>query len=432
MAYLDVLPTAFDRAIAALAAARAPAAVVAGPMRAAWEIICRHLQKPWKLVLTDQVELFHTSGVQRELRLNPDAFGRLLASIVRQTEQPDRALADLMAAFPDEEARVAAIVEAFISLFLAHELFHIDQRLGSDQYRDSDDYMPAVGVLDYQADVVALWIVGQVIERPAELPPQDRILFLMALHIFAMNAFCESEEPRRMDRPTFDRLLIWLFQAARVARARQAPDMLHPSVQAAPTVTLPRFADRITESVAAETFSARGNREGEIRQDLVVTLADGRGIQRLYRLSSTDEARGASLAKAAFEGDFAAARAHFEELFHQYDASLDFGVADAVVHEIEAAAMAADRLTEPGGPQLALEDPAVQAFFQRAESLILMRPNLPGPISEYRERWAQGSWRDLERALSGIESTDAKRLNAELRHEIRRIGIFLRLALEGL
>ncbi len=426
--FLDILSGKFDGVVGSVVRARAIGAP--DPMRAASEIVLRHLDRAWKLVWTKDVDVFRVAGAQRELRLNPAAIERILASVIGQFAQADRALEDVRQSFADPEALTAAIVECFLALFLTHELFHIDQRLGSDQYRDSDDYLRAVGILDYQADVVSLWMVGEVMHLPDNLQIRDRLLFLLAIHIFAMVAFADAVGQNNLDRSSFDRLLVWLFHAARVARSEEQPTMLHPSIQVAPTVSLPKLESRLGDHITIESFDGLSNREADITQDLVVTLADGRGIQRVYRLSSTDPDRGVSLARAVFEGNFGAAREHFEELFHQYGESLDFGVADQLVHEVEAAAMAAERLLEPPGRSLGLDDVDVMGFFERVETLLLFRSELDATgISEYRERWQQGYRHDIEARLSKIVDRPAD-VTAELRHMIRRVALYLRLALE--
>jgi hypothetical protein len=233
-------------------------------------IIKRYAADPWQL--DDYAESgFDLNSAQKTLFISKPEFGNLLANIVnRLTGTDDNSLRASISAVAAETDAKAFIVHAFVRLFLAHEFFHIEQRLGSDQYADSDSYLNVVTAVDYQADLVAIDYVFQNIKTKAE--PRLILLLLLAIHIVSMQSFSPSSESLALDRTSFDRLLVWHFQAARIAGAASAPDLHDASFKVMPIISFPRLDAAIRHRVDLKHIRGAEQPAAEAPQDMVVAI----------------------------------------------------------------------------------------------------------------------------------------------------------------
>ena len=355
-------------ALAAAAASRR-----AGAIAAAHAIIRRHAGRAWTVAIESGSDEFSIRTAGTRVLLGENVFGGMLASVVAEIDATDDGVvAGIYAKLGDPDQRRQRATDLVMSMFLAHEFFHIEQQLGSDQYRDSDAYGDAVAAVDFQADVAAISYVAGLRPHADLVSPHELLTLLTTLHIFTMNAFASS-----MSRDAFDRLLVWHFQAARIARATSAPDMLHPALQQRPTISLPQFRAVTGDVLTEASFTVRRNDEGGTKLDLIVAAADGSGIVRLFRLAATDDGRVRRLAVAIVGRRLSEVRQELEEFFLSHASAMEFRRPDTNRVALESVVSIGTRLIERPAGTVTLDDGLANEFFERAEFLL-------GRLPKYR------------------------------------------------
>lgn len=432
--WIDLLQRRFEPVRAQLAKGDPPAAL--GAMSAAAKIIHKHASRPWQLAISEGSQAFRFNTAQNTLTLGDRSFNRLMSYLIESISNSNdwfvRGAVEEITRGQDIES---AITDILLALFLSHEFFHIDQQLGSDQYRDSDSYLKVVSALDYQADLAAFWFLT---ERVAPLLPVVRRRYLgllMAVHIQTIHAFSRISE-KAVSQSTFQRLLLWYFQMGRVVRSEVEPDLTHPSIQTMPIISFPVLE---TNSSLDPSLTPAPQIAGEVRQDIVIAICDGYGLQRALRMTSTEPRRMEHLVESISEGNFAEARNQLEELYHVHSAALDFLPGNLMVQALSAACAMADRLALGSASRiLSRSDIEVISFFEKAERLILhSNPPLAGEgLANYRDWWREGSEAALDQLLtqrvgkSWRQAGRAEAVSDVLKGEILRIGSRLGASLD--
>lgn len=411
--------------------AQAPPWRTRGAMGAAASIIRRYASRPWALMTNSESRCYCLSTIQECLIVGAVPFGRVLADILSQLETTrDPRVREIFLALGDRETRRNIALDLFMALFLSHELFHIDQQLGSDQYRDSDGYMSVVASVDYQADLAAIAYVSRAGIANERIGTRELLVLLMAIHIFAIYAFLEKGTLSYAD---FDRLLTWHFQFARAVRSEGAPDILHPGLQYRPTIEIPGLRELDQGPLTLGDFTRSRNANSVTRQDLVVAASDGNGLLRVWRMTFTDEARLARLTQAVFDRDLASVRGELEEFFLVHSAAMDFARTESAFLALEALVAKGSRLIEAGEEGILGPDSQdLVEFLQESRMLLdqIPRGRLPAPLAKYVERWRGGVHKDLSKTLIIRFGLDwrkrAKReISSELTTEVSRLTVRL-------
>lgn len=404
-----------------------------GSMGATSRIIRRNADRGWTLATDYDGEMFDTRSTRRQLRVNPTNFARLLSHIVSQFDAVSEShLREVYDALGDPSDRREVISDLFAMIFMAHELLHIDQRLGSDQYKDSDAYPLAVAETDYQADVAAFVHVLAVAPTAHLLSTRQSITLMMAVHIATMQAFPTDGT---ISRDAFDRRLIWHFQLARAMRSTAEPSLLHPCVQRRPVIELPQYRALTGDGLTEDHFTVPRNDAAGTKQDVVVAVADGRGVVSIHRLASTDDDRIRVLAKGVLRGNFSAVRDALEEFFADNAIAMDYGRASR--HQLAFEKLVADgQSLLDADPVVALlpGSPRVVSFFEHAAYLLEEMPprSIPKSLRPYAERWA-GGCHDLHLLLVD-ELGDSWRTQSDnaVSHVVRRELLRVQLRFAGL
>ena len=208
----------------------------------------------------------------------------------------------------------AAIMSAFFHYFVAHEFLHVEQGLGSDQYKDSDNYMPIVMEADHVADVAGLVVTAVAgIPELSALSQRDRVLVLVAIHVASMHSF-DTRDGTGLDSYAFSRLLIWYLHFARFTKATDCPDFTSPTFSRAWTVTLPRLIGRADQQITLASLVQRAQDPYAANSDVVLAYQHEDGIYRIHRAALTDRTRVLRLAQAIVEARFDDVRVELEEL----------------------------------------------------------------------------------------------------------------------
>ncbi|MDB5691659.1 MAG: hypothetical protein JWO81_722, partial [Alphaproteobacteria bacterium] len=407
-----------------------------GAMSAASKVIHQQASRQWSVRLDVEVSVFRFSTAQTTLYLRRDKFGEVLQGIFFAIlQEEDTQFKEILHKLALEDWR-PLIMDIFLALFVGHEFFHVEQQLGSDQYRDSDSYMSVVSTLDYQADLASLWYLLHRVSPFVPLGPKEYFYLLLTVHIATIHGFRESEDI--FERETFDRLLVWYFQLARVIRSERGPDITHPSVQNMPVISIPALKQFPLRLSNFEDDWRNGPTE---RQDLVVAICDGFGIQRALRMASTDKYRVKKLCHGILSAKTGEVRDQLEELFLVYSPTLDFLPGNLLVQNLSALCALADQLTVADPERIiGRYDIDVVSFFERAEQIIKdTRPPLYGEgLDEYRALWKRGSSTVIDdllvqRVTKGWQrSQHGTRVSSVLKGEILRVGIRLASALDVL
>lgn len=290
--------------------------------------VARQASGRWNVVKTPGTA-FATDVSMRTLRVG-EGFAsqcKRVMEVITGSINPE--LIAILRSLGDIVVAKKAVMAAFFHYFVAHEFVHIEQGLGSDQYRDSDFYMPIVMEADYVADVAGLVIALEAgIPELATLDRYQSAVLLMSIHIAAMHGFVPSRraDPRprswlaatfqrstALDSETFSRLLVWYLHFARVTKAGICPTFESPAFIRSWIVMLPRLvaSDR---AITLESVEARRRKPYEAGSDVVLAYHGEDGLYRIHRAGFTDVDRTQRLAVAILQEEFDAVRAELEEL----------------------------------------------------------------------------------------------------------------------
>lgn len=304
------------------------ARAVPSPYRSTVASVARQAHGNWKVQIVPD-DGFATDLALRTMRIGEGFAAQCSRVIETVFSSSNPELARVVAALGGGEAARRAIMSAFFHYFAAHEFVHVEQGLGSDQYRDSDFYMPVVMEADHVADVAGLVIaVGAEIPELDPLTPYQMVILLMAIHIAAMHGFAPSRRnsprPRGaisrwlgpssgLDAHTFSRLLVWYLHFARVTKAGACPAFDSPEFMRSWIVMLPRLvaSDHV---VTLESIAERRRRPYRAGSDIVVAYHGEDGLYRIHRAGFTDVERTYRLCVAILQEDFDGVRAELEEL----------------------------------------------------------------------------------------------------------------------
>lgn len=260
-------------------------------------------------VATREEDGFMLSSAYRELSFGV-SFGKQCARVIEMLEAskvPD--LRDALTRLADPPA---AIMAAFFAYFAVHELLHVEQGLGSDQYRDSELYMPIVMEADHVADVAGLAIVlAADIPELGPLDKRQRALVLIAIHIASMHSFADEGS---LDGYAFARLLTWYVHFARFNKADVPANLATVDMTRPWVITLPRLIGRSDLTIDAVHVARRSDDPYPATCDVVLAYHHEDGLYRIHRAALTDPQRIARLCKAIVGADFDGGRAELEEL----------------------------------------------------------------------------------------------------------------------
>jgi hypothetical protein len=283
---------------------------VAPEFRPAAASIARQAEGRWTAAVEEGAG-FRMLGSMREFRLGRDfgdQCGRVIAMLAESRNPVLRAIVGRLSASAE-----AAMMSAFFHYFVAHEFLHVEQRLGSDHYVDSDAYMPIVAEADHVADVAGLAVVlAAPVEELAGLAPYERLVLLVAIHISAMHSF--GPPGAGLDGYAFSRLLVWYLHFARVTKGGIMPDLASPPWLRPWIVTLPRLVGRADLLVSRQDLERRADQPYPAGSDLVLAYHHEDGLFRIHRTAFTDEARTLRLACAIIDARFDDVRLELEEL----------------------------------------------------------------------------------------------------------------------
>ena len=404
-------------------------------------LIIKHwATEQWQLGKCSQGFSVKTS--QRTILLADSTFGSLFANVSnRIVQSTDRAVVDALniirACHPDIPAFLTG---SLLALFLAHEFFHIEQKLGSDQYADSDHYGAVVAAADYQADLVALDYVFRTSAAPSE--QKWALLFiLLVIHIFVMQEFAPLSPKNTMNRAVFDRLLVWHFQAARIGSSRACPDLAHPGFMVMPVISLPRLEPYLGATIKLQDLSGVRRKEKKNLQDMVVALSDADGVLRISRITMTSPERAASLVKAILNQNFETARDETEELFRTHEHLLYFeGKKSKLIASIESCLVLGSQfISDTVSLNLSPDDSGVVDYFERIQILIDRKDLDTAEWRQYSSQFPRGLFDALESArkrITGLEgrtpTEKGEDLSREIKREILRLQVRLRETLDGL
>ena len=280
--------------------------------RAAAASVARQAAGGWSLALVDGKDFVVNSSL-RELVI-PRGFAVQCESVVTMvTTSRNPELRGALAALGDQAAVVRGIMSAFFHYFTAHELVHIEQGLGSDQYKDSDLYMPVVMEADYVADVAGL-VIAVKAELPelAALSAFQRTILLISIHIASMHSF-EPLVDGKMDSNSFSRLLIWYLHFARLTKAGICPMFDSPTFMRSWVITLPRLIGPKDLKISSASLAKRAKRPYAAASDVVLAYHREDGLYRIDRAALTDTDRVRRLCLAVIDQNFDDVRVELEE-----------------------------------------------------------------------------------------------------------------------
>lgn len=392
-------------------------------------VITQLAARDWTLVVHNDAQSFDVSRTQDTVSFSRTAFGTVCKTIVDSIAScTDVAIVRIWRKLEERGDAAFFALEAYLAAFLAHEFLHIEQHLGSDQYKDSDEYTTVVAAVDYQADIGAIQhVTAAYDEASGPLTRTEFLVLLLAAHIYSMHGFTPGDPNAALPGDVFERLLIWNFQFARVAGSDHPVYAAHLSLEAMPVINLPRTGRLFGEPVPPDFGDRLSNSAAGARQDIVVSVPDGRGILTIKRLVSTDGARVSNLVSAVVRGDLALAREQLGEFFATHAVLLDLRRGNSrragLIQALSAVFSAATELRAQveAGHLLGFEHSGVVDFFDRFD-LLLQRGN---PT-------LRGDWTAPARTRYGADSLDSLRqhmqpgltppeISARLADEVRRL-----------
>jgi hypothetical protein len=410
--------------------AAAPVNRRVGALSATHAIIRKQAGKRWSMQLVEG-DGFAIRTVGTTVVFSRSLLCSLLGSVRDQLlDTDDLHVRRIMAKLGRRPAATRASLRLLVLMFLAHEFLHIEQQLGSDQYVDSDEYMDAVAAVDYQADVAAISYVAALGQHEGVLTKHELLTLLTTLHIMMMNAFAQ-----KVSRPDFDRLLLWHFQSARIARSEDVEDMLHPALQNRPVISLPALNGVAGDELTPESFNLRRNEEPGTKLDIVVAAADGSGIVRLFRMAASDPERVRRLAGAIVMKDLGSVRRELEEFFLTHAAAMGFRRPSDFRIALDAALAIGEELRKRDG-RIDAEDRLVADFFVRVEFLLEQLPKSriqAAGLSDWHDKFVNAGMSILAGTSSGSsDEQNADKVTQALHAEILRVLIRLSSVRDGL
>ncbi len=275
--------------------------------------IARQAAGGWDVDVTDEPG-FAVRSAMRRFRMG-SGFGeqcRRVLDMITASRTPDlRAALDRIGG---AEAQRAAVMAAFFHYFVSHEFLHIEQGLGSDQYKDSDSYMAIVMEADHVADVAGLVVTAEAdIPEIAMLDMRDRVLLLVGIHVASMHSF-DPRDGSGLDEYAFSRLLVWYLHFARFTKATGAPDFSSPTFARAWIVTLPRLVGHAERRITLAAIDRRHRKPYPAASDVVLAYHHEDGLYRIHRAALTDAERTRRLVVGIVNAAFDDVRVELEEL----------------------------------------------------------------------------------------------------------------------
>jgi len=396
-----------------------------------------HCQEDWQIEFNGQVGFF-TNSAQKTLTVSAD-FGKLISNTIYHIENSnDRSVQFAISRLSKSFSPRQVISDIIVGLFLSHELLHIEQGLGSYQYRDADHYMQAVSLVDYQADIAAMDVLLCALFDDSDPVVLRASFYLMIVaHIKVMQYFSPSAELGEISMRAFERLLVWHFHAARVAQLKHLPDMNHPSLAQMPVISIPKLDYHYARMGKINSQSARSmldNNPSDLRVDLVVAAFRGDGVAEISRETFTQADRMSLLVEALINEDFKGAREGFEEFLTNNKALLIFSMDDedrGPISIMSETSLIGDRIIikyisnkKRKSSISLLGDPEVISFFERIEYMI-QEGMLNKPWwNRYGEFRTDGILNSI-----GVSLDDIGRYTLIMR-EVSRANTQLRLTLE--
>jgi hypothetical protein len=206
-------------------------------------------------------------------------------------------------------------MSGFFYYFFTHELIHIEQGLGSDQYVDSDFYLPIVMEADYEADISGLVVAAHAaIAEFASLDLRQRTLLLIAIHIASMHGFTRSAAGGRISSEAFSRIALWYLHYSRFAKARAQPRFTDQSHYRSWIIMFPRLIGRTDHEVSIAALNRRHETPYAAGSDIIVAYHGANRLYHIHRAAMTDSDRTLRLCSAIIHESFDSVREEFEEL----------------------------------------------------------------------------------------------------------------------
>jgi len=338
-----------------------------------------------------------------------------VAKMILESRNPEiRLIVDQMSDPP------AAIQSAFFHYFMAHEFVHVEQGLGSDQYKDSDLYMPVVMEADHVADVAGLAVATHAnIPELIALSERSRILLLIAIHIAGMHSFAPVDE---LDAYAFNRLLIWYLHFARFSKSPEHADLGSATMTRQWTITLPRLLGRAEQTITSATIMERAASPYPASSDVVLAFHQEDGLYRIHRAALTDPRRIERLCKAILQTDFDAVRIELEELLVNNPALVPSSVGGAAPN-VEWAAGSLIEAIEILGRTAAATSPVKTAAINRmlddhtAYARVVRASSLPSPAMQSLLTQARETIETLAKAWSDPDWPEGNPSPASLRRQ---------------
>ncbi len=311
------------------------------------------------------------------------------------------------------------LIGAFFTFFAAHELLHVEQGLGSDQYKDADFYMPAVMEADYVTDISGLAVcLAADIPHLASLSRREKALLLIAIHLFSMHSFVGANEA--VTGHTFNRLVIWYLHFARVQSVDGDPDFSRPSFARSWVVMFPKLVSDRDGEVTSFLLEERSDAPLAATSDIVLAYHRDNGLFRLHRAVLTDAGRSRRICEAVIEARFDDVRADLEELLIDNPSLTDStsrggGELGQILSDLQSAL---------GGLRQAVAGQDADKFENIFDDVRISAARLPGAVSRAVDHpdEAAPALAEIRDCLEGIEDAlGATTQWGAVRKQIRRL-----------
>ncbi len=195
-------------------------------LAAASAIIQTEAQREWTIELDLDNGLFYSDTAHCSFHVSHQLIQIFVSTVEETLRSSDSRLRNIISNWAYDDNVENFLLDALLRIFVAHELFHHHQNLGSTQYEDSDGYPEIVMEIDYQADLVALnHVCNCYLAGSPNVDRNDLAFLLTVLHINAAHSFDGTPPGGPLDRRTFFRIFVWYFQASRIAAATEVADL---------------------------------------------------------------------------------------------------------------------------------------------------------------------------------------------------------------